>query len=542
MRLYSVNNLSTLREISERLLVDDYGAKLFHKHLEASKVMQRCEEHSSYSELVSFFSDVHVRLARLELPQLRTTLGLKYAALDLAMPAFQEFLRIRQSLNGPPLKFPSSASVIHALHESTESVLFARPDYDTAFILSTLTSEGDYSLSKGINFHEILHASPDGDWSTWSAYLCLLAKLHSRDALCSSWRQYLSIYTKDSENSCHHAYDLIVALVRARRSEEAALFLEQIAQRSEDNLPFFSTFADVQVLLGDPIVSEAIPDLIQGREYEGLLETYLEDVESRLGITWKHVEQQSEVKVHVSVAPDSPWTVFRDQPLFTIDGESAGYEHWARIWSVIQSLGCSKSLNDLEKIVDVLNEQDGCPQQVVVQPSSSTMHNTLKPIPASTEFQWNPEQAPLEISERPFPSFSDRPPASTPALFGLLRARAVVKGVPQDNNKCLHLLQLGSLYMRADQQSPWQQSGYIVAWDRQLGGMIALYVGRAFGVVDRGQTPLSAPLGSILHIEPAHAPSRKQRCSGRQSRISDYASSYYLDLDSSPNLEYQKKM
>ncbi|KAF7715140.1 Uncharacterized protein PECH_007448 [Penicillium ucsense] len=538
MRIYSVNDVSSLRSIAERLLVDEYAAKLLHKHFAASRVMERCEERSSYSELVSLLSDIHHRLARLKLPPLNPTLGLRYAALDLNMPAFQGFLHIRQKIDGPPLQFSNSGSIIKALLETIESTLFERPNYDTRFVLSCLTSEAVHDLPASLKLHEVLHASLDQDRGTWSTYLCLLARLHSRDALYSSWGQYLSGYVKDNEISCHQAYSIIISLIKARRSEEAALFLEQIAQRSGDTLPYFSTFRGMSALLNDAVIREAIPDLAQGREYETLLEKCLWDMEAQLGIRWEKGHKQSGEKVHVSFTPDSAWKIFEDQPLITLDGESAGYDDPMRIRAEISSLGCSRSSRDLQRIVDGLHDQDGCPQDVTVQPYDSRGADLLRGMSGSIEFQWNPEHAPVEFSD----SFCATPTLQsfqiTPATLGLLRARAVADGVPQNNNKCLHLLQLGSLHMRTSHQDPWEQSGYVVAWDRQFGDMIALYVGRGFGIIDPGPTPSNAPFGSILHIDSTHTPNSRKRFSGRRSRISGYAKSYHLDIDPSLDLEF----
>lgn len=535
-RLHSVNDISALRSIVERLVVDKQGARLLNHYLFETGVLQRCEVNNTYSELVSALSDIVTRLNRLELPRMGNDRGLEYAALDLSMPAFQHFLHNRQEFNGPALSFSNGGSVINSLFESIESALFERPKYDTSYLLASLTGEGEQAPRDRPTLHDVLHESPDKDRQNWTTYLCVLARLHSRDALINSWKQYMAEFD-GSQDACHLAYDVILALVRSRRSDEAAVLLEYISQRCQDNLPHIATLRNVEVLLDDPVVSEALPDLVKGRHYEELLESRLVDMESRLGLRWEEVQWQAKSKAHVGVTPDSPWTIFKDQPLFTIDGTCAGYEDPVRLWSEVRARGCSKSRKDLRRIVDVLNEQDGNPQRVAVAPIGQDMQEFFQSHFSSIEFQWNPEHSPLEFSDSPLPALTDRTEKCTPTTLGLLRARVTINGVPQDTNKCLHLIQLGTLDLRFGAEDSWLQSGYIVAWDRQYGEMIALYVGAGYGVIDRGSTLTDAPFGAIMHIRPAQVPSEEHWPTDRHSRIP--ARSYYLDLDPSPDLGFR---
>lgn len=536
-RLNSVNDISSLRFVVERLAVDLQGAKLLNHYFASTGVLQRCEENNTYSELVSALSDITTRLTRLELPQLTSDHCLQYAAIDLAMPAFQHFLHSRLEVPGPPLSFSNGGSVINALYESIESVLFARPNYDASFILASLTGEGNQAPRDRPTLHEVLHESPDKDRQNWTTYLGALAMLRSRDALVYSWKQYMANFDPLDRGSCHLAYNVIQALVRSRRSDEAAVLLEDISQRSEDNLPYIETLQNVQVLVDDPVVGEALPDLVQGRHYHELLDSRIANMELRLGIRWEEVQWQSKKKAHVGVTPNSPWAVFKDQPLLTIDGNCAGYEDPVRLWSEIHARGCSKSRNDLQQIIDVLHDLDGAPQKVTVWPIERNMQGFFQSNFSSIEFQWNPEHSPLEFSDSPLSARSNRSKKCTPATLGLLRARATVKGVPQDTNKCLHLMQLGSLDMRFGAGESWLASGYIVAWDRQHGEIIALYVGEDYGVIERGSTPPDAPFGSVVQIRPSHVARNERWPSDRHSRIP--ARSYYLDLDPSPDLGFR---
>ncbi|KAJ6171445.1 hypothetical protein N7470_000512 [Penicillium chermesinum] len=48
----------------------------------------------------------------------------------------------------------------------------------------------------------------------------------------------------------------------------------------------------------------------------------------------------------------------------------------------------------------------------------------------------------------------------------------------------------------------WQDSGYVVAWDRRLGHLIGLFVGAGVGIVNPGRPPGEAPFGPMLYICP----------------------------------------
>ncbi|KAJ5169002.1 uncharacterized protein N7482_004596 [Penicillium canariense] len=536
-RLSSVNNLSSLKTVIERLAVDRQGAKLFNYQIRATEVMHRCEEYNTYTEIVSALSDINTRLKRLDLPKLTTNDGLYYAALDLAMPAFQQFLYTRQEARYYRLSFANGGSVINALSESIDSVLFERPDYDTKFLLAGLTGEGDESRRTRPTLHDVLHEAREQDRRNWSTYLCVLARIHSRHALIKSWKLYMAEFDSSRRDACHLAYNVVLALVRSGRSEEAAILLEDISQRSRDNLPHIATLHNLQVLLDDPAVSEALPDLIQGHQYEELLETRLQNMEARLGIRWEGVNGQGKNKAHVGVMPGSPWAVFKDQPLLTIDGDCAGYEDPVRLYSEIQAHGCSKSRSDLRQIVDLLNEHDGMAQRVEVWPLDPGMQEIFQTDFSSLEFQWCPEHSPLEFTDSPLPALSNWSENWTPAMLGLLRARGTVNGVPQDNNKCQHLIQLGTLDQRFGEGDSWLPSAYIVAWDRQFGEMIALYVGKGDGIRDRGPTPPDAPFGAGMLIRPTHMPGQEPWPCDRPRRIP--ARSYYLDIDPSPDLGFR---
>lgn len=539
-RLPHVADLSTLRNVAESLAVDETGAVKLQgnrcKNLRGA--LERCERHHTYAEILAFLSDIITRLQRLKLPvqpQL-LELGLYYAALNLSAPALGAFSqRYKKSI--PSQGTPGAGeSIFHTLLEALESALFENPQYNTSLLLGELTGEGEAARQDQFTLHDILLGAPDQDRQNWSTYLCILAKLQSDKTLQTLWNRYLKVLDTKDESTCHSAYEVVLALTQAERSDTAARFLEDISQRSNDTLPYIATLPSLQQLIDDQVVGETLPDLVGDGDYEKLLQSHLENIEQRLGIAWQDAQGPGTRRAHVGVACKPPWAVFADQPLLTMDGDSAGYDDPARLYPELQAHGCSKSLDDLGQLVNLLNEQDGNTQELVIQ-SDRNQRRSMQTKYGSLSLRWCPEHSPIEFSGSPLPALSSQPREWTPASLGLIRARVMSGGVPQAGIKCLHLLQLGRMDLRRSPTEPWQPSGYIVAWDRHRGETIALFVGKNYGVVDPGPTPPGPPFGALMHVRPSTAPNAPPLSAN--SRPRDVVGPYYLDLDPATDLGFR---
>lgn len=541
-KLRSAADLISVKHAAEKLAIDGNGAvKLQGRNCEnLRQALRRCERHNTYAQILSTLSDIIARLQRFGLlirPQL-FEIAMYYAALDLSLSALRPLLQGYGQLVSSQGTSGTGGLVLDALLEAIDSRLFENPQYDTRLLLAELTGEGETELQSRSTLHDALLGSPDQDRKNWSVYLCILAKLQSQQSLKALWKQYLKTHNNRDEDTHHSAYSVIVALIQAGRSDTAAKFLEDISQRSKDTLPYIATFRSLQPLLDDPIVGEALPDLVQGGHYEQLLKSRLKNMEERLGIQWKGPQVGEEHGAHIPVALDSSWATFEDQPLLTIDGDSAGYDDPARLYPELQARGCSNSVNDLGQLVHLLNDQGGNVQGLVLDIDLDRKRlNEIRTEFPSLELRWCPEHSPIEFSDSPLPALFEQSEEWTPASMGLIRARSMINGVPQGGTKCLHLLQLGSMDMRHSPNEPWQPSGYIVAWDRQHGGMIALFVGKNYGLVDRGPTPPGSPFGAVIHLRPSTMPNSSPLNPDRFLR--DSVGPYYLDLDPSADLDFR---
>lgn len=541
-RLRSAADLPTVRHAAEKLAIDEHGAvKLQGRHCETLRQsLRRCERHSTYTQILSTMSDIIARLQRLELlirPQL-FELAMYYAALDLSPYALRQLLQGYGKLASSQRNSGTGGLVLRALLQAIDSALFENPGYDTSRVLAELTGEGEREPQNRSTLHDTLLKSPDRDRKNWSVYLCILARLQSRKPLETLWKQYLEAQNNRHEDTYHSAYNVILALIQAKRSDTAVRFLEDISRRNKDTLPYVASLRNLQPVLDDPVVGEALPDLVQGNHYEQLLGSRLNNIERRLGIEWQDSGTPEEHGAHFSIASGASWAVFKDQPLFTIDGNSAGYDDPARLYPELQARGCSKSVGDLGQLVHLLNDQGGNVQGVALNIDFDRERlNGIRAEYPSLELRWCPEHSPIEFSDSALPAMSIESQEWTPASLGLIRARSMINGVPQGGTKCLHLLQLGSMDMRLSSSEPWQPSGYVVTWDRQHGEMIALFVGRNYGLVDRGPTPSGSPFGAVAHIRPSTMPDAFPLSCDRLPR--DSLEPYYLDLDPSADLGFR---
>jgi hypothetical protein len=542
-RLQSVADLASLRNVIERLAVDDGGAERLQqrecKVLE--RALERCQRDGTYTEILATLSDITARLRRLKLatsPQI-LELAMYYAALNLSALGIRQFLQLYDQRAGPKKTSPLSAKrILRALLQELDSALFEDPNYNTTALLAELTGEGETNPQKRPRLADCLLGKPQKEHENWALYLCLLSKLHSVKKLDTAWKKFMIVFDPEKPAICRFAYNVVLSLIQARRPETAAKFLEDISMRSGDTLPNIADFQNLHFLLEDPTVSEALPDLVQGDHYEKLLQVRMEDMERRLGIRWQDDQEQVDQNSHISIVPGSAWTIFKDQPLFTIDGDCAGYDDPARLYPNLRAHGCSKSGHDLSLLVDMLIEQTCNEHEIVTHLNldSDRLNLFHSKFPA-LQMRWCVEHSPIEFSDSLLADATRGAREWSPASLGLIRARAIVNGVPQNGTRALHLMQLGSLDLRYAPGEQWQPSGYIVTWDRQYGEMIALFVGKNHGVVDRGAAPADSPFGAVMHIRPSNVPTTLPLSPNRVPL--DTEGPYYLDVDPGVDLGFQ---
>lgn len=531
--LSSVADVPALKAVVERMVIDSEGAARLQVNncIVLGNALQRCQSHNTYSEIVAVLSDIIARLERFKLPiysQL-CELGIYYAALDLSIPALHHFLRAWQRKTAKRLTYGDR--IVQALTSAVNAKLIEVPSYDPSPLLAEITGEGGVPS----DMHTILYQSLYRDHHDFAALLRLLAGIGSDGPLYEFWAAFLQTFDRKDPEVCRSAYSVVLTLIKSGRSETALDFLEDISKQCNGTLPHIETSHDLQALFRDPVVGKSLANMVNDECYKKLLEAGFTSMEERLGIKWQGAQGKPSSKAHFGVTLDSFWATLADQPLLTIDGDCAGYDDISRLYPGLQAHGCSKSRQELGKVVDLLNDYDGDLYNVVVQLNlNQEQWQSFQSEFPSAEFRWCPQRSPIEFSDSPLPSLTNQSEQWTPASLGLMRARPYVNGEPQAGANGLHLMQLGYLEMRHGPNEPWKPSGYIVAWDRQFGETIAFFVGEYSAVISCGPISSNPPFGTVMYIRPFDKPHVLPLSPDRQPR--KLSGRYYLDIDPSPDL------
>ncbi|KXG47899.1 uncharacterized protein PGRI_017690 [Penicillium griseofulvum] len=539
-------DISSLRSFIERYVNDRYGAELLQDRncLPLNLTLKSCQQSNTLAEILSVLSDLLARLKRLQLPiqPEMYSIALYFASSDISASYMKHFLDGRHHMGFPALDLVDSLRIVQNCSKALDCEAFEDPYHDLNPILSAITGEGERVPHKH-NLHDILFwtqpAGQIGDRFDFEAeaYMCLLARLGSDKVLHRCWSHFLKNIQPRNQQSCIAAYQVVLALVQNAQSQTAVRWLEDISQHCGDNLPFIARFPNLRLLLNDPIVGEALPDLVRGEDYVKLLKVCLDDMDRRMGVQWSP-EGQS----HFSTALDpseSIWEAFEDQTLPKPDNKSVGSDHGGQLYAELCAHGCSKSPAALSRITDLLNDHDGQPQVVTWLDDKPERIVELRSKFELLEFRWVPSHSPIEFSNSQIPALRDFSNPMTPSTLGLIRARLIVHGVPQMGTNNLHLMQVGCMDMRYGPDQPWQPSGYIVVWDRHFGRLLGLYVGQNNGVIDCGPAPSDGPLGALMHLTVLPNPEEQTFYpSGICPDSQNCCGPYYLDVDPSDDLEY----
>ena len=537
-----VQNLQQLHALAEKNVTDAETAAVLQSSdcMLLSRALERCQRYNLRTDILSALNGIIARLKILNLPVSRHihVLGMKYACLGHSAPALKRHLEGYCSASPKTLDLQSSISLVNALLSFIESVQFDNPGYDTNGILSLVTGESGSALQSQHRLHNILCWShPEGTRDSAGQYALLLIRLQSRGILQRTWDQFLhSLFPQSPPSAFHSAYTCVLALIEFGESERAVNCLKDLSRRANNTLPGISNYQRLSALLADQTVNETLPPLAGQNEFLGILGNQLTTIEDRLGIKWQPHES---LHSHIS----DPLCTVSGQALFSIDGDSNGFDSEDRLIAEINALGCSKSPADLGTIANLLDEHEG--NEIPVSLSAT------KDLPY--EFAWLPRRSPIEFSATQFPvnPRTDMSIPWSPHTLGLIRARLVNDGVGPANDCSLHLMQLGSLVtkpvpqsdeMNHEKQHTWQPSGYIIALDRTSGQLLAVFLGKQHGFLDPGILPLLSPLqcgpGAVVGLTLPGDDSGDLEPGNRPFSFEDPSSWLHIEVDPSLDLNF----
>ncbi|KAE8380304.1 hypothetical protein BDV26DRAFT_257755 [Aspergillus bertholletiae] len=490
-----IQNLNHLRSLVERNVNDPLGGVILQtRHCRLlAQALERCQRSNSYGEILSAINGIVTRLEKLRAPVSPSlfVIGMYYSCLAFSASALKRYLEGYISLGAPQLDLESCAPLVDALLVSLQLLPFQQPGYDTSEMRSVVTGENTDEVCPDHSLHSIM-CWADRQYSTQSigSYLSLLAGLRSDKTLQDMWDRTTKRLRPGSPQTFQSAYGCVKALVHVGSHRKAVTYLKQISKCAKGNLPGLSKFEDLRGLLAAERVVHAIPQLA-GEEYSNILEAQLEDMEKRLGITWNKRKL-----VHTSIS--NPLYISSKQPLLTIDGDSAGYDSNIRLIAEIEALGCSKSILELEKVANLLDEFEG--DRICV------------PIPyedaAPYDFAWFPQRSAIEFPNKSLPVGNGRFGVCSPSDLGLLRIRSHSHRVSLMTESYLHLMQLGYLAARPKSTQTWEETGHIVTWDRAFGRFIAVFVGKVRGALDAEKQRVvpnpSFGLDAVMEVSPGN--------------------------------------
>ncbi|GKZ56892.1 hypothetical protein AnigIFM49718_002186 [Aspergillus niger] len=307
-------------------------------------------------------------------------------------------------------------------------------------------------------------------------------------------------------------------------------YLQEVSERSQGNLPGISEFKDVNTLLESEVLGPLLPRMAGEKEYLKLLEAQLIQIENKMGLSW-----DSEGLYHTNIS--DPHSIISETPLFNIDGDSTGYESTARLIAEIKALGCSRSVTDLGKIAEMLDEHEG---DVIPVSLPSTKGQDV-------EYAWFPRYSSFRRSGASSSAEREGTEPWTPSTLGLVRVSCNSSGSPLERS--IHVMQLGRLARRArcpHDQDPtydtlWEETEHMVTWDRVYGQFIAVYVGPSDGHIEtRIESRAARARSGIEAITAFSLPGDTEPVSQGDliSFIGNASMHYYIEEDPSPDLIY----
>ncbi|KAF3894855.1 hypothetical protein GTR04_2857 [Trichophyton interdigitale] len=324
-------------------------------------------------------------------------------------------------------------------------------------------------------------------------YLQLLGELGGETMVFDLWRQVQAEleygHTAAITESTIASIEAFLTLGNPGRALEAA----QIASKYIDLNKFLP--APTWKLLLEHDSHGLLRTVIAPATTATLLQRDLRSLELVLGATWfndgagHHYHPLSMEETHSASAANGGY-----QPSHNPSGYTSSVKFIRQLQGGMQTNGCSRPQNNLSAIADVLDEYEGVdiPLKIQLLENSDTL-----------DYAWFPSCSPVEfIGNRPQLGRDIGQPLS-PSSLGLISVHVDGNGVPIRSLGNVSLMQLGYIGVRtsvanaaglSDSIERWRCTGHIIAWDRQSGKVVALWIGKGNGVVHPGLVKPTPPL------------------------------------------------
>lgn len=475
---FKIQKISHLQVFAQRYVYSKTGAILLQGHgcHRLAIALEHCQRYNSYQEILATLNAIIMRVQKLAVPVNRhlRALAIHYASLVFSAaamkPHLEDFSILDRNVRGR-----YSAALMDSLCFAFDALDSPGSQEELASMRRLIGPLNECDELEPHSLHKLLFWNDFAAQRRREVSMPLLAKLGMDHLLDSVWEMVKgSVLT---EQNLSPIYRCVIEMVKNGNSSKALEYMRQLSSMFGGSLPSISQEKNLNVLLDDQEIGEALPRLAGEKERLSILEDQIRMLEKRLGVYW-----DPEKSAHVGFSdPDCNAT---EQPLFDMDGESPGYDSSERLVAEVMALGCSKSMEDLGKIADLLDDQEG------------------QMIPISTpnrgfEFAWYPERSPTELVGSPSTPQNDKPNPWPVACLGLKRIRLVGNQVSPAQQYPLCFIPLGRLFMRTkrnelpalnskeDWQYKWGPTKYIIGWERFYGRFVLVYPSDNLGIEGR---------------------------------------------------------
>lgn len=458
------------------------GAHLLKSIQSLENALSQCRTKVEGEDLLMTINGLLARLNRLGIKDTHQLLllGMSYAAEDFAPGSLAFYIR-NYSMGGYG-SFPRfiGVSLVNSLSNGLKRRSWEDPNFDKSAMLRVVTGPGNEHAGSG-TLHSLLDISGFRENELLPKYIRLLGELNGEKMVSNLWCE---IQTELESGQTP------VIIESAVVSIEAFLMLG-IPDRALEAANLASKYIDLNEHL-----SVLTWKLLLEHDSQGLLRTMiapgttaamlqrdLRSLELVLGATWFN-DGTGHHYHPLGIEEISSGYQLRDN----LSGYMSSVNFMHQIRDAMQTNGCSRSLNSLSIIVDLLNEYEGgdVPLKIKLLENSDTL-----------EYAWFPSCSPIEfIGNRPSLG-RDIDQALSPASLGLLSVHVDGNGVPIRSLGNVSLMQLGYIGVRASTTNTdgeisgasserWRCTGHIIAWDRQSGNVAALWIGKGNGVIHPG--------------------------------------------------------
>ncbi|EFR03273.1 hypothetical protein MGYG_06275 [Nannizzia gypsea CBS 118893] len=458
------------------------GAKLLNSIRSLEDALDRCRTKAEGEDLLMTINGLLARLNRLGVKDTHQLLllGMSYAAKDFAPRSLAFYIRNYSMGSYGPLPRPIGIDLINSLLDGLKRRSWEDPNFDRSAMLRVVTGSTDEETGS-VTLHSLLDISGIRENELLPVYLRLLGELNGERMVSNLWRQVQTelefAQTPRLAESAAASMEAFLTLgIPERALEAASLASKYMDLNNHISVPTWK-------LLLEHDSHGLLRSIIAPATTAAMLQSDLHSLELVLGATWfndgtghhYHPLGTEEISSDCKSGYNSP-------------DHASSVNFVRQIQGAIQIEGCSRSLNSLSAIADLLNEYEGVdlPLKINLLENSDTL-----------DYAWFPSCSPIEfIGNRP-PLGRDTDQPLSPTSLGLLSAHVDGNGVPIQSVGNLSLMQLGYIGVRAsvantdgeisqDFIERWRCTGHIIAWDRQSGKVVALWIGKGNGVIHPG--------------------------------------------------------